>query len=210
MALHGELIEWNDERGFGFIRPDGTHERLFVHISQMPRGATRPELGDRVSYAVGRGRDGGPAAFKVVGVGSRNAKSRGPSRATRSPARRYYPVRLVVAVGITMLALVGTVMGSVPLLLLIAYGVMGAAAAAFYYNDKRRAETGGWRISEASLHGMDLAFGIVGGLVAQQLIRHKTAKRGFALLTYAIAALHGLLLVALVSGCLSLAGFIPG
>ncbi|MDB5536778.1 MAG: cold-shock protein, partial [Devosia sp.] len=58
MTNRGELIEWNDERGFGFIRPDGGNERLFVHISQIGRIATRPQLGDRVSYVIGRGRDG--------------------------------------------------------------------------------------------------------------------------------------------------------
>ena len=63
------------------------------------------------------------------------------------------------------------------------------------------------------LHGTDLAFGIIGGLLAQQIFRHKTAKRGFAAITYVVAAVHGLWLAGIVSGRISIAeltSFIPG
>ncbi len=210
MAQHGELIEWNDERGYGFIRPAGGNERLFVHISQIVRIATRPRVGDRVSFAIGRGREGKPAAIDVSIIGANPINGVASVRGFGQKTSHRLAARHIVAVALAILVLAGAVMGSVPWLLAIFYLAMGAVSAAFYSNDKRIAQDGGWRISEASLHGVDLAFGIIGGLLAQQLFRHKTAKLEFAITTYAIAALHGLLLLGLLSGRLSLDGLIPG
>lgn len=39
--LSGELVQWNDERGFGFIA-GGDGKRYFVHISSIDRIANRP------------------------------------------------------------------------------------------------------------------------------------------------------------------------
>ena len=35
MEQRGELISWNDDKGFGFIQPERAGERVFVHISAM-------------------------------------------------------------------------------------------------------------------------------------------------------------------------------
>ncbi|MDB5588720.1 MAG: hypothetical protein JWP26_3690 [Devosia sp.] len=216
MANRGELIEWNDERGFGFIRPDGGNERLFVHISQIGRIATRPQLGDRVSYVIGRGRDGGPAAVSVSIWGANPVKGRALARGTEaspSPAASGYQSRTYFGLILLVLLGIGWLTGSIPMALAAVYLVMSAASAWLYYRDKQSAAAGEWRTSEDMLHGIDLAFGIIGGLVAQQIFRHKTAKRGFAAITYVIAAVHGLWLAGLVSGRISLAelaNLIPG
>ena len=207
MPQHGELIEWNDARGFGFIRPDAGGDRLFVHISQIGRIATRPRLGDRVSYAIGRGRDGAPAATRVAIAGANPFKARALARGAEAapPSRRPLAIRYAVAALLTSLAVAGTAIGSVPLVLLIAYAAMGLISLVLYYDDKRRSEAGGWRTSEVRLHSIDLVFGIIGGLLAQQIFRHKTAKQEFALTSYLIAFLHALVLIGLLSGRLSLA-----
>ena len=57
----GELIEWNDVRGFGFVRSrDG--DRLFIHAKAFERSLRRPEIGDRLLFQRGPGRDGRAAS----------------------------------------------------------------------------------------------------------------------------------------------------
>lgn len=47
----GTLIMWNDQKGFGFIRPDENEEDHFVHISAFKKGMTRrPTMGDVVRF----------------------------------------------------------------------------------------------------------------------------------------------------------------
>ena len=210
MAQQGELIEWNDERGFGFIRPDDGGGRLFVHVSQIGRIATRPSIGDRVSFAVGPGRDGKTAAIKVTIAGANPVKARASALALARRidsdvvAPRHGRARVYVGLVLLVMLILGWLTGSIPLALVGLYLVMGLTSAGFYYWDKRSAAAGTWRVSEHTLHGLDLAFGIIGGLLAQQVFRHKTAKHRFAVVTYVIAAVHILLLAGLLSGRISL------
>ena len=62
MTETGELIEWNDDRGFGFVQPL-TGAKLFVHISAFERSVRRPKVGDRLAFRRGPGKDGRPAVI---------------------------------------------------------------------------------------------------------------------------------------------------
>jgi len=215
MAEQGELIEWDDDRGFGFIRPHGGQDRLFVHISQIGRIATRPRVGDTLTYSIGRGRNGGPAAVRVSIAGANPFKARALARGAEPASAPSHHHQLRTWLGLFLLALlaIGWLTGSVPTVMALVYLVLSAASAWLYYADKQSAEAGEWRTSEDMLHGIDLAFGVIGGLLAQQIFRHKTAKRGFAAITYVIAAVHALWLAGLVTGRISVAeliSFIPG
>ncbi|MGR8929215.1 MAG: cold shock domain-containing protein [Gammaproteobacteria bacterium] len=48
----GQLKRWNDEKGFGFIRPENGDEDIFFHISSLKRTARRPTLGDNMYFNV--------------------------------------------------------------------------------------------------------------------------------------------------------------
>lgn len=50
MRLAGRISDWNDEKGYGFVVPNGGGDRAFVHVSAFQRGSRRPENGDPVSY----------------------------------------------------------------------------------------------------------------------------------------------------------------
>jgi cold shock CspA family protein len=83
MAFIGTLRSWNDERGFGFIAPTSGGRELFVHISAFPRDGSRPTVGETLTYELGRGKDGKPAAIRVrrraLGYPSRIPRARNTS-----------------------------------------------------------------------------------------------------------------------------------
>jgi uncharacterized membrane protein YsdA (DUF1294 family) len=135
------------------------------------------------------------------------------NRVPKHSPKRHAPGMTEAGPILLIILLSGWLAGSIPAVLVALYLVLGLASAWLYYRDKQSAEAGEWRTSEATLHGFDLAFGIIGGLLAQQMFRHKTAKLGFAAMTYVIAAVHALWLAGFVSGRISLdalAALIPG
>lgn len=73
--------------------------------------------------------------------------------------------------------------------------VMGIVTFVMYAVDKRRAGEGGWRIPEKSLHGCELLGGWVGAILARRVLRHKTQKFSFLIISWLIAAAHAGLLV---------------
>jgi CspA family cold shock protein len=57
----GTLKFFNDEKGFGFIKPDNGVQDVFVHVSGL---VSEVKEGDRVSYEVEQGKRG-PQAKNV-------------------------------------------------------------------------------------------------------------------------------------------------
>ncbi len=53
-------VKWfNEDKGYGFITPDGENEDLFVHFTGIAgEGFRTLEEGDRVSFEVTRGKKG--------------------------------------------------------------------------------------------------------------------------------------------------------
>lgn len=99
---------------------------------------------------------------------------------------------------ILLAAIIATLLGRVPLWVPVAYVMLGLVSFGVYGFDKRAARRGDWRVTETSLHGIDLIGGIAGGLLGQALFRHKTRKVDFAGATGAIALAHLTALAALL------------
>jgi uncharacterized membrane protein YsdA (DUF1294 family) len=81
----------------------------------------------------------------------------------------------------------------------IVYGIASAITFVVYGLDKLLAvrygggEGGrrGFRVAEQTLHLFELLGGWPGALVAQQVLRHKRAKRSFMICFWSIVAAHG-------------------
>lgn len=71
-----------------------------------------------------------------------------------------------------------------------AYVVASGLTFGAYAWDKWRATKQGRRVPESTLHVLELVGGWPGALVAMRALRHKSAKRSFKLVTYAIAIAH--------------------
>ena len=58
----GTVKFFNEEKGFGFIKPDNGGKDLFVHATGIENGPITE--GDTVEFEIGEGRKG-PCAVKV-------------------------------------------------------------------------------------------------------------------------------------------------
>ena len=73
---------------------------------------------------------------------------------------------------------------------LAGYIFLSLGTFAAYWFDKRRAQSGGWRVPERTLHLLALLGGWPGALLAQRFIRHKNRKIGFQIVSWVIVGIH--------------------
>jgi uncharacterized membrane protein YsdA (DUF1294 family) len=59
-----------------------------------------------------------------------------------------------------------------------------------YRHDKKRAESGGWRTPESTLHSAELLGGWPVAFVAQRTLRHKISKVSYQIVFWLIVTLH--------------------
>lgn len=70
-AQTGSVMTYFEEKGFGFLRPDGGGKDIFFHISRLHQGqATELVPGAKVSFDLGMDRNGKIAASSVRLVGA--------------------------------------------------------------------------------------------------------------------------------------------
>lgn len=178
MRYAGRISDWNDDKGYGFVVPNGGGERAFVHVNEFERGARRPATGDLISYSPVKAAGGRLQARAIRHAGEAAAQ---PRRASRLP-------RAAIGAGALGVAIVLAVLGLIPPMLAGVYVVASALSYVLYAHDKGAAERGAWRTSEGHLHFVDLLGGWPGALLAQQRYRHKTAKASFQFVFWASVA----------------------
>lgn len=170
--LAGVVTTWNDERGFGFIRPDGGGPDVFLHFSAVPRGAARPYEGQHLTFELERDEKGKTRAV--------NAE---PVLAAERAEPTVRPTSVVVAVGSILafatLFFVAHERWQVPWTIAGIYVLLSILTFVLYLADKRAAQANRWRTPENTLLILGLVGGWPGAAVAQQVLRHKTKKLSF-------------------------------
>lgn len=216
MEQRGTLKSWNDQKGFGFIRPEQGGEDVFAHISAV-HGERRPLVGDRVLYVSGRDPQGrlraehlrldAPLTLDQPAIRQRpgsqrkpaeqQARPRATARAAGKPARQLVagniqqlPLKLVLFGLLCLLPLAGSLLRLGAMLPLAIYAVASLLTFVLYWRDKHSALKDRWRTPETTLHFFELVGGWPGALVAQQVFRHKTRKLSYQLAFWLIVVLH--------------------
>lgn len=71
MRVKGKIVSWNDEKGFGFIKPSAGGKQVFVHIKAFSNRSRRPEINHVVIYDLSADKQGRPRATKATLAGDR-------------------------------------------------------------------------------------------------------------------------------------------
>ncbi|MFZ0487472.1 MAG: cold shock and DUF1294 domain-containing protein [Arenicellales bacterium] len=170
MRHKGKITSWKDDRGFGFIAPNGGGQQVFVHIKSFANRQRRPAGNEVVTYELRTDARGRAQAERVVFAGERL-----PPDASSGPSS----IPLVLAGGFLVFVAGAVFAGKLPIAVLGLYCTASVVAFVAYALDKSAARNDRWRTQESTLHLFALVGGWPGALAAQRLLRHKSRKRSF-------------------------------
>ena len=188
MRETGVVKAWNADRGFGFVQRADADD-LFLHIKAFPRDSPAPSVGDEITFEVEAQPDGKLRAAHAL-----------PAQTVYAPAPRpTSPILGTVAIlsFTAIYLLVDLTWGPVPLWVLFAYFGVSAITFGAYALDKSAARMRQRRVAETSLILLGMFGGWPGAILAQQLLRHKTAKVSFRAVFWMSVLLNVFVFVAL-------------
>ena len=192
MRYQGRITDWKDEKGFGFVKPNGSETPIFVHIKSFSTRARRPLGNELVTYELTFDKQSRPQASNVSFVATRRPVGQSPAARPR-----------IGAVAITTIFL-GFIVASVVRaklhpIVLFAYIVASCLGFLIYAFDKAAAMQGDWRTKESTLHLVSVFGGWPGAMIAQSMFRHKTKKKSFQLIYWVTITLNCIGLIWLLS-----------
>jgi uncharacterized membrane protein YsdA (DUF1294 family)/cold shock CspA family protein len=174
VLLVAPVVEWNYDRGYGFLQK-GTM-RVFLHIRDFSRRRKQPQIGDIIRFKMGRDAQGRPCAVKaschkiLSGISLRSL--------------------FLLALLLVLPAFALKRVAPDPKLLFGYLAGITILTWAAYYHDKKRARSGGWRVPESNLHLLEIIGGWPAAFLAQRCLRHKSSKTSFKVVFWFIVLLH--------------------
>lgn len=168
--LWASVVEWNAEKGYGWLQ--WTDRKVFLHVRDYEGPRRLPQVGEKVKFVLGTDFRGRPCAMRV------------------QPASGGHPFGLA---NFAMLAVL-LILPAMALQHHRAYGrwfaavMVGISLITYftYASDKRRARTNAWRIPETQLHFLELLGGWPGAWLAQKRFRHKCSKISYQFIFWCI------------------------
>lgn len=152
MRYHGKITDWRDDKGFGFVTPNGGGPKVFVHVKSFSNRQRRPVGNELVTYELTSDARGRAQGVDIAFVGD---------RAFSPPTTAPGPGVGALIFAAVFLAFVAVMVatGKVPFVVLIAYLIGSGVAYLAYAFDKAAALKGQRRTPESTLH----LFSVVGG-----------------------------------------------
>ncbi len=181
MRYQGRITTWKDDKGFGFITPNGGGAQVFLHISSFVNRQRRPADNEIVTYELRIDGKGRAQAEAVAFVGEQAISSRSSVNSS---------IPTLFACGFLVFVVASVFFGKVPTAVLALYLVASIVTFILYAFDKSAAQRNRWRTPESNLHLFALIGGWPGALTAQRLLRHKSKKASFQIVFWATVFLN--------------------
>ena len=200
MRDQGRLVEWFDDKGYGFIQPnDASKDRVFLHIKDFARQGPRPIVGCALEYTVLLDGDGRFRAQQVMYLkASQTQKILPKPKNVNGQQQKLKPMQIACIAYILALA-VFTILGMLSGMVLLFISITNALTYWLYAQDKEAALLGNRRIPEQTLHILSFLGGWPTAWLAQERLRHKTQKQPFRKIYFCTIALNILLILWLIS-----------
>lgn len=204
MRDQGRLVEWFDDKGYGFIQPnDGLKERVFLHIKDFAQKGPRPIVGCALEYVVqldGQGRYKAKQVTYLKATQTVHAKTNRTSQNTLNAqkASSLQPMQIICIVYIVVLAIL-SISGLLNGMILLFVSIINVMTYWFYSQDKEAAQINQRRVPENTLHILAFLGGWPAAWLAQQRLRHKTQKQPFRKIYFCTIVFNILLILWLIS-----------
>lgn len=200
MRDQGRLVEWFDEKGYGFIQPnDASKDRVFLHIKDFARQGPRPIVGCALEYTVLLDGDGRYRAQQVTYLkASQTKKNVSKPKLSKQPTQKLKPMQ-IACIGYILALAVFTIAGLLSGMVLLFISIINAITYWMYAQDKEAALQGNRRVPEQTLHLLSFLGGWPTAWLAQEKLRHKTQKQPFRKIYFCTIALNILLILWLIS-----------
>ncbi|EZQ07143.1 MULTISPECIES: DUF1294 domain-containing protein [unclassified Acinetobacter] len=200
MRDQGRLVEWFDEKGYGFIQPnDSSKDRVFLHIKDFAKPGPRPIPGCALEYIVQLDGQGRFKAKQVTYLKATQAK-KVKTKPRHSPVtqQKMQPMQVAIIAYILTLATL-VLLGLLSMMVVLVILLMNLITYGLYAHDKAAAQQGSQRVPENTLHVVSLLGGWPSAWLAQQRLRHKTQKQPFRKIYFCTIAFNILIILWIIS-----------
>jgi uncharacterized membrane protein YsdA (DUF1294 family)/cold shock CspA family protein len=201
MQLYEGIIKsWKVDKGFGFIQPNGGGKDIFIHIRDLQHTNYQPQQGDNIQYKIVAEKDGKIRAYdafikrqEISELYRKKSFKKNQSQEQKIKRESALEIPFILILAIATIPFLFSALlikqqnNFIPFL---TYFIVSLLTFIVYAIDKTKAHKNEWRISEQTLHLLELLGGWPGALITQRVIRHKNKKTSFQIVFWIIVFIH--------------------